>query len=1246
MQATLDTSGEVVRAQLFQQGLSKANLSIALVRSKKTRAGICTGWFITDRLIVVPDHSLYNTSNSELIEKGSVIPSTVIAEILKKRTRVECYFTDEKNKLVTAEAQVIDVGLSASAMMFPAFRLALLLLDKAAKGHAVTLNLSSVEGLSNFYMLYFNEGNLPLQLGFAQLTGRGGRALDYAPILRGGTEGAAFFSFDGRLIGMQLGGFENEQALALSSIIADLQQSSYWNEIARFHKLPEIKSASQQKKEIQQAAKEVERQKKILHKYAVRWSFHPAKLSATDKKVLSTYIDDESSSTAVMDEGDRIQSIREMGSLRNLRAARGKQVIKDPGQEVIDKILKGPPFNVEKIPEQALPYWLQASAWFEGVVPKLPGRNEISAELQRRRHRSRLVRSAGPDFRGRKKELDTLEAWYENAESGPMIISGIGGIGKSALISKFVLELPKNTLLLWLDFDRADLAPDKAMSVLRILSEQLLFQSGEYTMPDLATQDWESLAIAFGRELKKHSEPALLVLDGFEVAQHSTRYNQIEPLLRILLHEAGKLKIIISGRAKVDKLKFSDKPSQFLSLTGLEETAARQWLVKHGITAPEIVHDTYVKSQGIPLSLKLAVRYIHEGGKISDLPKDYPGLLIDGLLYQRICNRVINQRLRAIVKDLLVLRVISPQLLQSVLFDSMPEKMTPEQVFAAILREMSLVPEVEFVSDNSGNQSQVTLVNIRPEVRAASLRLLELQDAKRVALIDQRAIAFYKKKRKLQDNEKIELLYHYLRTGKVKEAEQLWQQEYAAVLESNVEDIPEKYPDARKWLQSKMTNAPLDVMSVLDWEADAYNRIKALRVRGNLSAIPGILRERSERSAASRLLIYDAWTLWHDQNNAKDALDLLMTASNKPERVSPVVFYEREIVAAKIAYQHGDIEFAKDILQSLASEPEMKGLTKQANVISLASCIMFAVQEQLKKEIELLATVNKNRRESVTLFEALRSFVPPSDLILPELLDQNIRVKNPLALRFKAPVNQQTKKDLIEQLGEVRQFSRAFAPYWQNRLGTNDYYQWVLEEEITYSINDIAVDKTNKEIIIDIALRAWERWHLGLTGNWFDNVFTIADSDNKANIATAFSVAPAFASYRAVSISSSKKNKYLPTFSNAERFVEFMIKKFHSNQSGMPVHVRPESKELALKYVEAAALHKLIPKRLLDWLTGSASQEFRLPLELLLQVNREGISTILFLILMPNPIEVAGNDVLGLPYIFADEKYLFQKRFS
>lgn len=1222
----------VVQFNSFQQGLAKASAIITLVRNKKQ--SLSTGWLLTDSLVVIPDYSMFQN-------------------FITDKDGVECYFMNAKNHAFTIPAKQVYTHKREKNFAIEEMEPALLKLEKPVPGVTITLNMSSIQNIDDIYLLHFPGGKDLLQLSVSRLITKSERLLEYAVASKGGSGGGPLFSFDGAIIGMHYATRNNVQlGMTLRSILSNLQKSDYWNEIAQFHGLPQIRPQAEVTKTTTKADSKANQNEKILQGYAVRWSVDPTKLSEARKKLLAPYVIDSDNATRwVLGEDERIRLIQEMGTLKKLRAARGKARIKDEGQKVIDRILKGPPYRIDKIEDDALPFWLQAVTWFQSVVPGLPSSESISAELQKRKLRLRFKRSAGPDFRGRTKELKLLEKWYSDPNSGAMVISGIGGIGKSAVISKFALGLGDETIIFWLDFDRADLAPDKATSVLKILTEQLAAQVDEYTAPTLTTQSWETVAEDLGEQLKKYTGPdehSLLVLDGFEIAQHSKKYNEIWPLLEKLLQKAPHLKVIVSGRSPVEGLVLNGKKSESISLKGLEEEVARQWLLKHKIRSEPVIHKTYELSKGSPLILKLAARFIDEGGKIDELPGKLPDIMVQGFLYQRIYLRVIDKRLLDVVEDILVLRVISPDIIKVVLHDKIPAKMTPEKVFECILRELSLVPEVAFGGESSSDPSSsgAVMVNIRPEVRAASLKLLEYQRGKRVRVIDQRAVTYYKRKRKKTDSETTELIYHYLRLGKVADAEKLWKPDYIKSLQDNLEDIPEKYPKAKEWLAAKTgTHTPVK-MNVEDWEHDAYQRIKELIFRGHLTAIHGILTERRERSLNSRLLIYDAWNLWMEQRPG-EAIEKLRATSVKT--VSPLIYYERQIIAAKIAYQNADIAQCETILASLRNVHKVFSVRLQAhiNAVTIASQIMIATAEQLKHEIELLGSLTRRKKGVYDLGYYIEEFLSSADLILPQLqtiTNSNISLSRS---RLKIPTTIKARNSFIQQLAAVRNIHPPFRDL-QKKLGTDDFDQAGLNSLIG-KLSGSRYSETEKDIphAATIATLGWKRWHLALTGLWFNEVVKMSGSETLEGLQTAFSIAPAITSFRAVTLELPRRSEHLPGFTSLDKYAEFMLRTCAKRFSTAPIQVSREVELLTKRYLDMLSdVNKQAAeyRAMLFEFPQRIRTSMMLPVQELLNMEDPALRSVLYMLLMPNPIEVAGNKILGFPYVFANETYLTQKR--
>ena len=80
-------------------------------------------------------------------------------------------------------------------------------------------------------------------------------------------------------------------------------------------------------------------------------------------------------------------------------------------------------------------------------------------------------------------------------------------------MARFASELPANTLLLTLDFDRADLAPDDADSIIEAIREQAELQLDGFKAPEDSGTGWEEMARALGKSIAESlkSKPAPLL---------------------------------------------------------------------------------------------------------------------------------------------------------------------------------------------------------------------------------------------------------------------------------------------------------------------------------------------------------------------------------------------------------------------------------------------------------------------------------------------------------------------------------------------------------------------------------------------------------------------------------------------------------------------------------------------------------------------------------------------------------------
>lgn len=1184
----------------FMGGLASAVKGLLRVSANPGHDySFCSGWLLTDTLVVIPDYAATDTT-------------------------FFCYpSAPEGEQPQAVQATLLWPDTSSSR---EGTSPALLRLSKPLPGCAFVPETKSTAVGDPVMVLQQADGALQAHFSLGTITDVEPVWIKYnASTSIGSGGGPIIDTTSWKVIGMHMASLRDERVnrgLRIDPILDALRHSGAWLEIVKHHNLAEaaytlletieVFKPLQVKRRIRTAKAKITEVDDHLTKAALCWSFDPEKVSEKERKELQPLVVDAKASSWTLKTKERQRILRTAGSPEQMQEQVPDETTDETGQTVIKDILKGAPYNLDEIEEEQLSYWLQAVRWFDGIVPGLPSPAEVNTTLERKRTRSKL-QNVIRGFRGRKKELGQLLDWYNDANAGPMLITGIGGMGKSALVGYFVNGLPSDTLLLWLDFDRPDLAPDDAVSVLNAIAKQATVQLTGFGSPDIDEENWredaKELGIRLAAATKKTSSP-LMILDGFEVAQHTKEYDEIWQVLEGLLAEVPRLKIIVSGRAPVKSLKLQNKDATPLPLKGLAEPDAEAWLREHGINDDEVLKVVLKLAEGIPLRLKLAVRLVESGEKVKDLPEKLPQEYITGYLYQRILYRVIDPDLIPVVEDILVLRKCSKPMLVKILGDNVPQGLTAEKVYERLSREMALVGDAENLYGSfvvAGNNADK--LELRPEVRSATLRLLEQNNKQKVEAMDQKAVDWYRGQDLTDVGNVAELVYHLLRLRKLDEARKVFRIECVPLLRDAINELPEDAQAEHSWLEKKVgavTDEPTD--NLLSWEIQAALDIRSRLGRGLVKDIENILFSRKQRTSESPLLVYDAFNCWQ-KGELQNAINILKYA----DEASAAVQRDRNIFHAFLLSQEGNWEAADKLLEILDHGPFFAGATDQMLLLQMVTAARIRLTVDIEAELKLFEALNKFARDGdpkgIDILSLLRRFLPPSDIVTPLLNDLFAKdvIFESFSSILKVPFTDGELTDFRLKLQHERISAAPLAISLEQDVtwDTIQKFRQLTSPDIT---NEFASEEQN--LAYQLAYKGYRRWKLATSQHILGYLckFILEKQELSAKY---FALRGVFVAFRG-------QPMQFESFSSVDKLLDFSI-----NSTGVIAAEKPSEagSELLSRYFLLAGIpmiKDLEPGKMFHQLPPRDK-------------GGDQINSLVIYLGSPSPLELLCKTILGLP---------------
>jgi cellulose synthase operon protein C len=684
-----------------------------------------------------------------------------------------------------------------------------------------------------------------------------------------------------------------------------------------------------------------------------------------------------------LDSTVRNQALRRLGQPQRMLDAVAA-VARDPldlGRTMAEAYLAGsaPPVAVQTVDQ--LHGSLLAIEWLSPLSIDMPSADSVGGRVAMASLVQPLRTLVGDHFVGRQSELDRLTryvgvppagsirrgAWrlasvFRLSEKPPLVIHGPGGMGKSTLVARFVLEQAdlgpdRRFPFAYLSFDRADLAPQQPLTLLAEAIRQLgaIYPWAALEALDLEAAVRATLTSRSAAELERRraarspavmmsqagsdevdilsrfgdlvrrvigsAEPLLWVLDSFEQAQRHGQHavDRLWAFLDNLQSVFPRLRVVFAGRAPID-----GKVTEELPLQGFDKKLAIAFLRDQLQDLP--VSDKFLRSvarqvDANPLSLKLAAELVRREGAeglndqaIFKLSAEE----VQGVLYRRILDHLDDPDLRRIANPGLVVRRVTAGVIAEVLAVpcglGLVGRDRAGELLVLLRREASLV---EYADPD-------TLVH-RADVRREMLPLLRRDHPDIVRSIHRRAIAYY---RGLDGTQaRAEELYHRLALGQsAATIDKHWDIVAGATLERALDELPAA---GRVYLAERL-GVPVDPDALAEADDTTWARQTARTARelldvGQPLEALGLVRGRSSHTARLPLLALEAEALATagQMNDALGAAERGMALTTEEGLSSTYV--ELALLGARIAEDAGQFDAALDLAARAGSVARTTG---------------------------------------------------------------------------------------------------------------------------------------------------------------------------------------------------------------------------------------------------------------------------------------------------------------------------------
>lgn len=627
----------------------------------------------------------------------------------------------------------------------------------------------------------------------------------------------------------------------------------------------------------------------------------------------------------------RRRVLRQLGSRQQMQATLRSvdRLPADPLQVAITRIV-----DDEDVADDADPIsWLQvayrALSWFTGIIPT-ESPEAVRARIEAIGLQDRFERLVGENFQGREDELRQMreyvgvlptskgfvarlvQRWVSFEEKPALMITGPGGIGKSTLLAKFIVDHARladdrRLPFAYINFDSPTVRAGDSKTILTEALRQLAIQYPEFNITIAAQRDrWQAtlaelprltdasqrardmeLVDRFRREFVNlltgihiADRPLLLIFDTFEVVQERQRDDiaNFYRFLRQLQRDFPALRVVISGRAGLeDRSKdsvwtagdeASKIPTKELRLKGLDRGTSTEYLVRAGLTlehanevARYLMPEEAAEEGASPLSLRVAAEVWRRDLERSELDTTFWAQLRAGRIQAQLITRYVrhtdpNSTAGKLALPSLLLRRITAEALASVVAPAWSVPLANAEAERAFEELGGLI---SLVIERAGRALEP-----RPEVQHQVVDLLSDLESERVSRLHDLAVIHYSV---LSDRDSLsptdrdqarldEIVHRLVRGDDEDVVGARWRDGCGAFVTGR---IPLLHDQAQAVLDQlagiNLTKGVRKTVSRRVWELDTVERARRALDLGDLQAVLRLAAERDDWLPASELSV-------------------------------------------------------------------------------------------------------------------------------------------------------------------------------------------------------------------------------------------------------------------------------------------------------------------------------------------------------------------------------------------------------